>query len=455
MIYFAALVAMTATAAMAQSVDEIAERAYDLLKAKNYTAAFPLILKAAEKGDCISQATLGTMYYEGKGTEKDYSQALWWWSNAKKKGCGEDVKKYVDELLTTKLVVVSNIRYILNDNNTATVTYDKFSDKTNYNGLTTVTIPEKINYAGKEYRVTSIGNEAFFACGGLKSLTIPSSVTSIGDRAFSNCTSLTSLNLVVPCSVVKVGENALSNTACFNNLPDGTLVYVGLVAYKYKGTMPSGTRIVIKDGTKGIGKWAFDGCSGLTSVTIPASVTYIGDYAFSGCSGLTSVSIPNSVTTIGNWVFHSCGGLTSVSIPNSVTSVGDEAFSDCWRIKSLAIGSSVTSLGENAFKGCNSLTSVTIPSSVTTLGDKLFYDCTDLASVTIPGSVTSIGNQVFSGCWKMKNINCNIADVGRVKIDGGAFDYIGSTSCVLHVPRGTVDAYRRTAPWNKFSNIVE
>ena len=70
---FAALVAMTATAAMAQSVDEIAERAYDLLKAKNYDAAFPLMLQAAENGDCVSMGNLGTMYYKGLGTDVDYN----------------------------------------------------------------------------------------------------------------------------------------------------------------------------------------------------------------------------------------------------------------------------------------------------------------------------------------------------------------------------------------------
>ena len=64
---------------------------------------------------------------------------------------------------------------------------------------------------------------------------------------------------------------------------------------------------------------AFFGCSGLTSVTIPSSVTSIWSYAFSCCSGLTSVTIPSSVTSIGGGTFSNCSGLTSVTIPNSVT----------------------------------------------------------------------------------------------------------------------------------------
>ena len=71
---------------------------------------------------------------------------------------------------------------------------------------------------------------------------------------------------------------------------------------------------------------AFFGCSSLTSITIPNSVTSIGNWAFWNCSGLTSVTIPNSVTSIGDYAFQYCKGLTSVTIPKSVTSIGDEAF---------------------------------------------------------------------------------------------------------------------------------
>ena len=73
----------------------------------------------------------------------------------------------------------------------------------------------------------------------------------------------------------------------------------------------------------------FHYCSGLTSVTIPNSVTTIGYGAFYYCSGLTSVTIPNSVTTIGEYAFSHCSGLTSVTIGNSVKKIGDNAFYNC------------------------------------------------------------------------------------------------------------------------------
>ena len=120
-----------------------------------------------------------------------------------------------------------------------------------------------------------------------------------------------------------------------------------------------------------IGNDAFAGCSGLTSIEIPDSVTSIGYYAFSGCSGLTSVTIGNSVTSIGNYAFSGCSGLTSIEIPDSVTSIGNSAFEDSG-LGSITIPDSVTSIGNRAFSGCSSLTSVTIPDSVTNIGYSAF-----------------------------------------------------------------------------------
>ncbi len=186
-----------------------------------------------------------------------------------------------------------------------------------------------------------------------------------------------------------------------------------------------------------IGFGAFEGCSGLTSVTIPSSVTSIGGYAFAGCHSLTSVTIPSSVTNIGLGAFGRCSGLTSVTIPSSVTSIGSGAFEGCSGLTSIYVDSqnsnydsrgncnaiirisdntliagckntiipkSVTSIGSEAFGGCSGLTTVTIPSSVTSIGYDAFYGCDGLTSVTIPSSVTSIGSAAFASCSGLTSI---------------------------------------------------
>ena len=339
--------------------------------------------------------------------------------------------------------------------------------------LTSIDIPNS---------VTSLGNYAFYNCSGLTSVTIPNSVTSLGNYAFCNCSGLNSVT--VPYSITEIGEGAFYGTAWYNNQPNG-LVYAGNVAYKYKGTMPSGTSLTIKDGTLGIAKSAFSFCSGLTSVTIPNSVTKIGSSAFYGCSNLASIDIPNSVTSIGTsafsetawynnqpegviyvgklvykykgtmpsgtsltikdgtlgivgFAFDECYGLTSVTIPNSITFIGTAAFQECYNmssvhisnlaawckisfdsnplsyahhlylngeeVKELVIPNSITSIGNSTFSGCTGLTSIEIPNSVTSIGNSAFSYCSSLTSIEIPNSVTSIGNYAFYSCSGLTSI---------------------------------------------------
>ena len=124
--------------------------------------------------------------------------------------------------------------------------------------------------------VTAIGNYTFDGCYKLTSVSIPNSVKSIGDYVFCGCGKLTSVN--IPNSVTSIGGDAFSGTSWYFNQPDG-LVYAGKVAYKYKGDMPDGTSVTIKDGTKGISDGALSYYEEMTSITIPDSVTWIGEQA--------------------------------------------------------------------------------------------------------------------------------------------------------------------------------
>ena len=261
-----------------------------------------------------------------------------------------------------------------------------------------------------------------------------------------------------------------------------------------------------------IGAYAFLGCSGLTSLTLPSGVTRIGSSTFSGCSGLTSLTLPSGVTSIGSSTFSGCSGLTSLTLPSGVTSIGDYAFEGCSGLTSLTLSSGVTSIGKYAFEGCSGLTSLTLPSGVTSIGRYAFEGCSGLTSLTLPSGVTSIGYSAFSGCSGLKYIRCQINDeietylskghpfipvecgieyylndkkitsvaipltitkLGKYAFQscgdltfvnvcwqspisaGTAFSGVDINKCTLYVPQGTKQDYWLADVWGDFGNIVE
>lgn len=350
-------------------------------------------------------------------------------------------------IVTAHNFEVDGIYYNIKGNE-ATVTYkgssyDQYSDR--YTG--DLTIPATVTYNGNTYTVTDVGIYAFYKCNNLTSVTIPESVISINSVAFGYCSSLTSVtipnsvtfigsfafeycnqltSITIPNSVTEIGWSAfvgctaladitMSNsvsaigletfddTPWFKNQPDG-LVYAGSVAYKYKGTMPDGTSITLKDGTLGIAGGVFMGCTGLTSITIPNTVSYIGTHAFKDCTGLTSITIPDIVTYIGRHAFYGCTGLTSIIIPNSVRTIGDAAFRYCSSLTSVVLPNSLKKIDTNTFQNCYALTNINIPDSVTIIALHAFTDCSSLTSLTIPSSVSSIGQYAFSRCSSLTSI---------------------------------------------------
>ena len=178
------------------------------------------------------------------------------------------------------------------------------------------------------------------------------------------------------------------------------------------------------------------------SLTIPSTLTFgsttytvvaIGNYAFQGCTGLTSVTIPNTVTTIGNYAFQGCNRLISVTIPNSVTSIGEYAFSGCSSMTgSLTIPNSVTSIGNYAFDNCNGLTSVTIGNSVTSIGICAFRNCTGLTEIHSRSSVApTLTHGSFTTLWSFYGVPSNIP---------------------VYIPCGSLQSYQDE--WAAYSNLT-
>ena len=187
---------------------------------------------------------------------------------------------------------------------------------------------------------------------------------------------------------------------------------------KYSGavTIPSTvTYNSITYNVTSIGDDAFEGCTGLTAITIPKGVTSIGERAFFGCSSLTAITLPASVTSIGYDAFSGCTSLTTINVAegnanydsrggcNAIIETGSNTL--IVGCAATIIPEGVTSIGGRAFLECSSLTAITIPESMTSIGELAFAGCSSITTITIPEGVTSIGNGAFAGCSSITTIN--------------------------------------------------
>ncbi len=259
--------------------------------------------------------------------------------------------------------------------------------------------------------------------------------------------------------------------------PSGQILYYNIVygnaQVTYQSSSPrytnlTGNLIIPDSVTRGsttyavtsINSYAFQDCSGLTSVTIPNGVTSIGQYAFSGVRHIeyhgnatgapwgafsmngvieddlvysdstkhyllsyigtgANVSIPSTVYTIGGNAFRYCNSLTSVTIGSGVTSIGGNAFYGCNSLTSVVFNAdSCTSVGSQfnwgAFYGCYNITDFTFGNNVKVVPDYLCYQLWNITNITIPDSVISIGTQAFQSCGRITSvtIGCRVSYIG-------------------------------------------
>lgn len=353
--------------------------------------------------------------------------------------------------------------------------------------------------------VTIIGKWAFRCCVNISgAITLPPNLKELGDYALYYDTGITSITLPeVPCrfgiycfpspstnlSTINITENVVyafqqqsstfNNTAWYTNKSNGD-VYLGKNYITYKGTMPSNTNLTLDSQTISIAGGAFQSKSTLKSITIPNSVQYIGPYAFSGCTGLTSISIPESLNNIfygtsnltyvnsdtsnstvseANLQYSSyespfyssaCTGITTVNYnainfigPGNGTSYTNLLYSTGLpNVTTVNIGNNVQAIPKYFIYNFKKITSITIPSSVIRICTNAFTNCTALTSITIPESVLYLETNLMNGCTGITTLNFN------------AISCIKTGFSSLSNPNPTSPANNSTSLWGTLTNLT-
>lgn len=287
---------------------------------------------------------------------------------------------------------------------------DLYEDQAVNGYLDTVTLPNSL---------TSIGDNAFYTNTGtartssLKSITLPSNLKSIGKRAFMGCTNLGG-SITIPGSCTTVGEEAFK---------DATI-----------------TGLTLSEGVETIGRYAFQGCGQLTSVTFPSSIKSVGEKAFANCGSVQTVQI-NSVkgAVFDNRVFDTCGNLTTLTIaPNSITDIPNFMFYECTALKNVSLPEGIKSIGASSFSGCGALTEIELPNSLLTLGEYAFSRCYFLQSIVIPNKVRTVQTGTFQYCSALETV---VLGEQVLSIASRAFSNASPTNITIYYNLGSVDGY--------------
>ncbi len=321
----------------------------------------------------------------------------------------------------------------------------------------------------KEYNgvpVTFITPYPFSYREDITSLTLPNTITGIAWASFQGCSGLEKITVEEGNPVYHSENNCLIETeskrlylGCKNSVipTDGSVTFIEMYAfYGCTGL----TSITIPEGVTTIQHAAFSLCENLESITLPESLTELISAAFANCTSLSHITIPKNVTKLNSNIFYNCCNLKSITLPENLKTITNGPFILCSSLESITIPKATTEIVGNNFLECDNLKSITVeegnpvyhsdgnclietesktlitgcqnsvtPEGVTSIGSGAFSFCNGLTSITIPNSVTSIEDYAFRDCSSLTSIT--IPD-GVTSIGDYAFsECIGLTSITI------------------------
>lgn len=244
--------------------------------------------------------------------------------------------------------------------------------------------------------VRIIGSDAFWHCPSIQKITIPDTVTTICNMAFADCSNLTTVtggknvkilenaafsNCTKLTSIGNIGQNlknlgciVFENTKWFENQKDG-IVYLGKIAYCYKGNMPKNTTLTFKNGTYAVSSEFISEHNSAThfeqpnlvKVVLPKSCKFIGSDAFLNCTNLKSIDLGGAeIAENEAFVSNAC---ETITLPSTMRIIGDDSFTSKV-LKTVNLNDGLQAIGEGAFFSYGKIKNMTVPASVTHIGEQ-------------------------------------------------------------------------------------
>lgn len=306
------------------------------------------------------------------------------------------------------------------------------------------------NLSGRVYNIYThndeIGEYMFASCHSLKKITLPYSITSIELAAFYECSELE--EIIKFDNITKIRSGAFQNCSKLKEFKLPKLQELESSTFEGCKSLIS---LEIPEGITTLPKAFAQGCSSLKNVVLPKTLKTIENRALCKCESLTSLEIPEGITDLPSYFVAGCSSLKNVVLPKSLNYVGWGAFQECSSLERIYLPNTLENIQTNAFASCTSLKYFRLPEGIKNLGDGIIAN-TSLEELHIPFFPSIMGNHVFADCHIMHLYSYREKPY---RLNEYRFQNLNYSTCTLHVPKGSREAYAEAYYWRDFGTIVE
>lgn len=306
------------------------------------------------------------------------------------------------------------------------------------------------NLSGRVYNIYThndeIGEYMFASCHSLKKITLPYSITSIELAAFYECSELE--EIIKFDNITKIRSGAFQNCSKLKEFKLPKLQELESSTFEGCKSLIS---LEIPEGITTLPKAFAQGCSSLKNVVLPKTLKTIENRALCKCESLTSLEIPEGITDLPSYFVAGCSSLKNVVLPKSLNYVGWGAFQECSSLERIDLPNTLENIQTNAFASCTSLKYFRLPEGIKNLGDGIIAN-TSLEELHIPFFPSIMGNHVFADCHIMHLYSYREKPY---RLNEYRFQNLNYSTCTLHVPKGSREAYAEAYYWRDFGTIVE